>query len=115
MKKLSSLVIRIILTEQEINEILRTLEKEHIDLIMQDELEGEAASLDGLEDEAEGARLDVKTKLESSLDLQADQFDEDEAEEERKKKKKRPSVKWAALKLLIRSNAICAILVKSLF
>ena len=70
------------LSEQEINDILRTLEKEHIDLIMQDELESEAASLTGLEDEGEGARLDVKSKLESSLDLQADQFDEDEAEEE---------------------------------
>ena len=68
------------LVETEINEILKTLEKEHIDLIMQDELEGEAA-IEGLEDETEGARLDAKTKLESSLDLQADQFDEDEAEE----------------------------------
>ena len=48
MKKLLSLVIKIILSEQETNEILRTLEKEHIDLIMQDELEGEAASLEGL-------------------------------------------------------------------
>ena len=70
------------LVEQEINEILKTLEKEHIDLIMQDELETEAASLEGMDDEGEGARLDVKTKLESSLDLQADQFDEDEAEQE---------------------------------
>jgi len=76
------------LSEQEINEILRTLEKEHIDLIMQDELEGEAASLDGLEDETEGARLDVKTKLESSLDLQADQFDEDEAEDDTEEEEK---------------------------
>jgi len=49
---------------------------------MQDELETEAASLEGMDDEGEGARLDVKTKLESSLDLQADQFDEDEAEQE---------------------------------
>ena len=75
------------LVEQEINEILRTLEKEHIDLIMQDELETEAASLEGLDDEGEGARLDVKTKLESSLDLQVDQFDEDEAETEEDEEK----------------------------
>lgn len=68
------------LSESEINEILRTLEKEHIDLIMQDELEGEAG-IEGLDEESEGARLDAKTKLESSLDLQADQFDEDDAEE----------------------------------
>ena len=70
------------LSELEINDILRTLEKEHIDLIMQDELDQDAASLASMEDEAEGARLDVKTKLENSLDLQADQFDEDEAEQE---------------------------------
>ena len=57
------------LVEAEINDILRTLDKEHIDLIMQDELENEVASLEGLEEEGEGARLDVKTKLESSLDL----------------------------------------------
>ena len=68
------------LLEPEMNEILRTLEKEHIEIIMQDELEGEAAALDGLEEESDGARLDAKSKLESSLDLQADQFDEDEAE-----------------------------------
>ncbi len=70
------------LSEIEINDILRTLEKEHIDLIMQDELESEAASLSGLEEEGEGARLDTKTKLESSIDLQADQFDEEEGEED---------------------------------
>ena len=75
------------LNETEINEILRTLEKEHIDLIMQDELDGEAASLTGLEDEAEGARLDAKTKLESSLELQVDQFDEDEAESDDEEEK----------------------------
>ncbi len=70
------------LLETEINEILRTLEKEHIDLIMQDEMNSEVASLEGLEEEGEGARLDAKTKLENSLELQSDQFDEDEADEE---------------------------------
>ncbi len=73
------------LSEQEINDILKTLEREHIDLIMQDELDVEAGSL-VLEDEAEGARLDAKTKLESSLDLQTDQYDEDESEEEEDEK-----------------------------
>lgn len=76
------------LSEAEINDILRTLEKEHIDLIMQDELENEAASLSGLDDEAESARLDTKTKLESSIDLQADQYDEEEGEEEEDEEEK---------------------------
>ena len=74
------------LSEQDINDILRTLEKEHIDLIMQDELDSEAASLAGIEEETEIARLDVKTKLESSLDLQADQFDEEEADDQEEEK-----------------------------
>jgi RNA polymerase primary sigma factor len=73
------------LSEQEINDILKTVEREHIDLIMQDELDVEAGSL-VLEDEAEGARLDAKTKLESSLDLQTDQYDEDEADEDEEEK-----------------------------
>ena len=75
------------LTELEINEILRTLEKEHIELIMQDELERDTASIEGLEEESEGARLDVKTKLENSLELQSDEFDEDEVEEEEPEEK----------------------------
>lgn len=80
------------LVETEINDILKTLEKEHIDLIMQDELEGEAV-LEGLEDESEGARLDAKTKLESSLDLQADQFDEDDAEESEEEEDEKDQVR----------------------
>lgn len=80
------------LTEAEINDILRTLEKEHIDLIMQDELEGEAG-IEGLDEETEGARLDAKTKLESSLDLQADQFDEDEAEESEEEEDEKDQVR----------------------
>jgi RNA polymerase primary sigma factor len=75
------------LSEQEINDILKTLEKEHIDLIMQDELEADPAALVGLDEETEGARLDAKTKLESSLDLQSDQFDEDEGEEDEEEEK----------------------------
>ncbi len=75
------------LAEQEINDILRTLEKEHIDLIMQDELEGGTPAIDAIEEETEGARLDVKTKLESSLDLQSDQFDEEEVDEEGEEEK----------------------------
>jgi RNA polymerase primary sigma factor len=75
------------LSESEINDILRTLEKEHIDLIMQEELEGDATLDQAGEDDAEN-RLGAKSKLESSLDLQGDQFDEEdesEAEEDEEK------------------------------
>jgi len=75
------------LSEAEINDILRTLEKEHIDLIMQEELENDATLDQTGEDDAEN-RLGAKSKLESSLDLQGDQFDEEdesEAEEDEEK------------------------------
>lgn len=76
------------LTELETNEILRTLEKEHIDLVMQDEIEGERAPLEALEEDEEGGRAAVKSKLESSLDLQGDTFDENESEEDDEEEEK---------------------------
>lgn len=69
------------LAETEINDILRTLEKEHIDLIMQEELEGASSLVETGEDEAPG-KIGAQSKLESSLDLQTDQFDEDEEGED---------------------------------
>lgn len=68
--------------EAETNDLLRTLEREHIDLVMQDELEGEDGSgLGGLDGEEESSKAHIKAKLESSLDLQADAFEEAEDEE----------------------------------
>src|SRR3984885_8450586 len=61
--------------------------EEHIDLIMQEELENDATLDQTGEDDAEN-RLGAKSKLESSLDLQGDQFDEEdesEAEEDEEK------------------------------
>ena len=65
------------ISEVEMNEILRLLEKEHVDLIMQDELEQDGVLLDKHEDD-EAPHSELKSKLESSLDLSTDQFEEEE-------------------------------------
>ncbi len=58
------------LGESDTNDLLRRFEKEHVDVVMQEELEGGAAGLEefGPEDE-EFPAAHLKTKLESSLDL----------------------------------------------
>ncbi len=65
------------LVEQETNDLLRLLEKEHVELITQEELEG-ASNVDTFEKDDELSRLNIKGKLGSSIDFQADQFDSDE-------------------------------------
>jgi RNA polymerase primary sigma factor len=80
------------LSEQETNEIMRTLEKEHIDLVMQDEIESERSSLESLEEDEERGNA-AKTKLESSFELQTDAFDEEEAEDEDEDEEEKVAVK----------------------
>ena len=74
-------------TDQEINEILRIFEKENVEMVTQEELEGEDLKKDELE-EVEPSRLKLKAKLETfSLESaefgeEADEEDEDEDAEE---------------------------------
>ena len=56
------------LSEKETATILRTLEKEHIELVTQEELEGDGLKKDA-DLEEEPSRIKLKAKLESSLDL----------------------------------------------
>jgi RNA polymerase primary sigma factor len=78
------------LSEQETNEILRQCEREHIDMIMQDELEDhEPGALTKLEGEEEAGPVDLKAKIETSLDLQAEQFEEESAEAEEEESEER--------------------------
>jgi len=71
------------LGEQETNDLLKQCEREHIDMVMQEEMEGhEATALTKVEGEEEAGRVDLKTKIESSLDLQSEQFEEEAAESE---------------------------------
>lgn len=68
--------------ESETNDLLRQIEREHIDLVMQEELDGEEGSgLGGLDGEEDASKAHIKAKLESSLDLQADEYEEEESDE----------------------------------
>ena len=67
--------------------MLRTLEKENIELITQEELETSHRDLDEFEGEESLDRgANIKTKLETSLDIQSEQSEEGEEHEEDAKK-----------------------------
>ena len=83
------------LLEQETNDLLRTLEKENVELITQEELE---ASPDALGDfDKDDASLrgtgDLKAKLESSLDFHGESFEDEDAEEEDEEEEEREAVR----------------------
>ena len=71
------------LTEAETNEMLKTFEREHVDLITQEEFDKTQNSLDDFQEEEEiGARGNIKSHIDSSLDLSADQYEEEEEGDE---------------------------------
>jgi len=67
-------------TDQEINEILRIFEKENVELVTQEELEGDPLKKEEFE-ELEPARLKLKAKLET-YSIESGEFGEEAAEEE---------------------------------
>lgn len=67
-------------TDAEITDILRILEKENVELVTQEELESDDLKKDELE-EIEPSRLKLKTKLET-YSLESGEFEEEESEEE---------------------------------
>jgi len=70
------------LIEQETNDLLRTLEKENVELITQEELESSQQDLDAYEaDEPLERTTNIKAKLENSLELQGESLDEDDNQE----------------------------------
>lgn len=68
------------LSEHELNDLLKTFEKEHIELVMQDELEASATNMD-IEEELVLPRIEIKDKLESSLDLHGSEEESEDADE----------------------------------
>ncbi len=82
------------LTEQEASDLLKLLEKKHIELVTQEELEqtGNAAGKD--EEEDQSSKLSLKQKLASSLGLSGDD-DDDDAKEEKPTKQAASSVQLA--------------------
>jgi RNA polymerase primary sigma factor len=67
-------------TDAEVTDILRILEKENVELVTQEELESDDIKKEELE-EIEPSRLKLKTKLET-YSLESGEFEEEEAEEE---------------------------------
>ena len=66
------------LTEPETNDLLKTLEKENVELLMQEELEPDAA----LEDyEKDDSKIHIKTQIETSLDYVGEEEEAEEGEE----------------------------------
>ncbi len=70
------------LNEQETNDLIRHMEKENIEFIMQEELEGNPDDMEAFDQDEEHSPLNIKAKISSSLDLGADPFDEDNDEED---------------------------------
>lgn len=68
------------LTEAETNDLLKVLEKEHIELLMQDEIEVSKKFQETEEDLPVG--LELKTKIEATINLHEGEFEEEEEEAE---------------------------------
>lgn len=72
------------LTETETNDLLRQIEKENIELVMQEELEGAQTVEDEIAKEEEAPRAQLKEKLESSIT--SEDYTEEEEDDEAKEK-----------------------------
>ncbi len=66
------------LSETETNDLLKTLEKENVELLMQEELEPDAALEDYEKDES---KIHIKSQIETSLDYVAEEEEAEEGEE----------------------------------
>lgn len=69
------------LNEQETNDLIRHIEKENIELMMQEELEGDQDEMHAFDHDDEHSSVNIKAKLSGSLDLGADHFDDEDDEE----------------------------------
>lgn len=69
------------LTEQETEDLLRLFDKENIELITQEELESGQADVDSFESE-EPSHLKIKSKIDTSLGIEAEEFEEEHEEGE---------------------------------
>ena len=74
------------LSEQEIGDILKLLEKENVELVTQEKLESDEFKKEAVLDEEEPSRTKLKTKLGSSLELDQEFEEEEEKEEEEEEK-----------------------------
>ena len=77
------------LSEVEANTLMRSIEKKHIDLVMQDEVEGKHNDIEEIEKEEESPRVKIKESFDSSLaSTEEEDFEEAEEDSEDESKKK---------------------------
>ena len=69
------------LTDQEMGQILRKLEKEHVELITQEELENIQIKENELEGEETSSPLKIQSKIASSFNLEDEEYEKEEEEE----------------------------------
>lgn len=81
------------LSETETNDLLRLIEKENIDVVMQEELEGAPSGSDDLAKDEEAPRLQMKETFEASL--APEEYDEDGEDEEEGEEAKEKTVREA--------------------
>ena len=67
------------LSEPETNELLKTLEKENVELVMQEELEADSCLEDFEKDES---KIHIKSHIETSLDYVGEEEEAEEGEED---------------------------------
>ncbi len=70
------------LTEKEVNEFMKVLEKEHIELIMEEELLAQDSALDDHTKDEIGSHAELKDKFVSSLSVDEDGGDEEDTDSE---------------------------------
>jgi RNA polymerase primary sigma factor len=70
------------LTEKEANEFMKVLEREHIELIMEEELQLQDGALDDIEKDELGSHAELKDKFTSSISVDEDVVDEEDADTE---------------------------------
>lgn len=69
------------LSDIETNDLLKQLEKENIELVMQEELEADASNLQDYEKEEDASKLHIKSHLETSLEYVCDEDELEESDE----------------------------------
>ena len=79
------------LSEQETNDLLQQLEKENIDLVMQEELETKHDNLLAFESDESSARPVIKAKLSEPIVSETEDFEEQEEQEEEEERVTRES------------------------
>lgn len=97
------------LSDTETNNLMRVLDKEHIEMLMQEELETNSPDIDGFEKDDEPLKgKNLKEKLENSLDIDTDEeLIEEEGEEAESDEDRTAAIREAASSAQIADGVKC--------